>query len=99
MAYAGYPFVSADEALKREVWNKGRIVSGYDPAVHRQDICGAWMQYDQHGKEGEYGWEIDHIRPRAHGGLTVISNLQPLWWRNNRAKGDTYPWSPPTPSR
>ncbi|OQW57954.1 MAG: hypothetical protein A4S17_04015 [Proteobacteria bacterium HN_bin10] len=94
MVYFGYPFVAVDEALKLQVWSKGVVVPGQDPAVHRKDVCGNWMRYDQHGKEGEYGWEIDHILPRARGGTTVIANLQPLWWRNNRSKGDTYPWFP-----
>jgi hypothetical protein len=93
MAYVGYPFVSADEALKRQVWEKGRVVATHNKDVHRQDICGKWMQYDQHGKEGDYGWEIDHVVPRAKGGKTEIANLQPLHWGNNRQKSDKYPWS------
>jgi 5-methylcytosine-specific restriction endonuclease McrA len=51
------------------------------------------MQRDQHGKEGNHGWEIDHINPTANGGSDDLSNLQPLWWKNNRRKSDTYPWS------
>ena len=93
MAYPSYPFTTVDEITKRAVWEKGRT----DPALHeddhRQDMCGNWMQYDQHGEEGDYGWEIDHVRPRAKGGETTLDNLQPLWWENNRRKGDTYPWS------
>ncbi len=88
-----YHFKTTDEATKLAVWQKGQIVANYDPAVHRQDICGNWMQYDQHGKEGDYGWEIDHIFPRARGGQTTLNNLQPLWWSNNRRKSDTYPWA------
>ena len=88
-----YRFRTAKEALIAAVWQKGRILVSHNAATHRQDICRAWMQYDQHGKEGQYGWEIDHINPTANGGGDELSNLQPLWWTNNRRKSDTYPWS------
>ena len=66
-----------------------RKVRGYDPAEIRKDSMGHWIQFDQHGRETNYGWEIDHIHPRAKGGRTEIDNLQPLWWENNRRKGDS----------
>ena len=92
MAYLGYPFGPQHADLILAVWLKGRKVRGYDPADIRQDMCGHWIQFDQHGKESNYGWEIDHILPRAKGGKTELANLQPLWWEYNRRKGDTYPW-------
>jgi len=91
--YRSYRFANADERIKLAVWQKGRQVLTHNPAQHRQDMCGAWMQYDQHGQEGDYGWEIDHIIPVARGGTDDLSNLQPLWWRNNRRKSDNYPWA------
>jgi len=93
VAYKGYEFEKANDPFLRAVWEKGRIVQGHNKDVHRQDICGNWMQYDQHGKEGDYGWEVDHIKPLALKGSEDLSNLQPLQWRNNRRKADTYPWS------
>lgn len=91
-----YPFRNADEQLKRAVWNKGTPIPGYDPSVWRRDVCNHAMRYADHGSTvSDYGWEIDHIYPAAKGGGDEFSNLQPLYWANNRHKGDNYPWSCP----
>jgi 5-methylcytosine-specific restriction endonuclease McrA len=92
MSY-GYYFRGADEATKRAVWNKGTVVANYDPDTWRTDKCGAWMYYPAHGdRDAKYGWEIDHIFPKALGGSDYLSNLQPLHWANNAAKGDDPAW-------
>jgi hypothetical protein len=77
------------------VWQKAPVVAGYDPAVWRKDTCGAFIRRADHGDTtSQYGWEIDHIRPVAHGGTDDLSNLQALQWENNRYKSDNYPqWS------
>lgn len=81
------------ENLKLAVWRKGRVIAGYDPSVWRQDICGHAMKYQDHDNtNSKFGWEIDHIKPVAKGGTDDLTNLQPLYWKNNRRKGDTYPW-------
>lgn len=74
------------------VWQKGKIIPGYDPKKYRQDEAKAWMSFVDYGNtNSEYGWEIDHILPTSKGGNDALVNLQPLQWENNRAKGDNYP--------
>ena len=74
------------------VWRKGRIVQGYDPSRLRQDVCGAWMEWAHYGNTNSArGWEIDHVKPVSKAGVDHLSNLQPLNWKNNRHKGDSYP--------
>jgi 5-methylcytosine-specific restriction endonuclease McrA len=88
-----YLFSTIDEDTKLTVWRKGTPIIGYDPSVWRSDICGAPMKYEEHGNgDSKYGWEVDHIKPVSLGGGDDVANLQPLHWRNNRKKGDTYPW-------
>lgn len=95
MAYR-YPFANADNSLLSSVWWKGTPIPDFDSKVWMRDKCGAVMKWSEHGnRNSEHGWEIDHIRPQAAGGSDDLSNLQPLNWKNNAAKGDTYPWSCP----
>lgn len=77
------------------VWNKARAVVGYDASKYRKDSCGAWIERSAYGNtNSDHGWEIDHIKPVAHGGGDELSNLQPLHWKNNRGKADNWPnWS------
>ncbi|MRH79081.1 HNH endonuclease [Spiribacter sp. C176] len=81
----GRPF---PDDIRQAVWRKATVVSGRDPAVVRQDRCGAHICRDKHGKRVDGGWEIDHIKPVALGGSDDLFNLQPLHWANNLAKGD-----------
>jgi hypothetical protein len=73
------------------VWQRGRVVPGYNPNEYRKDSCGAWMKRSEYGQTTNYGWEIDHIRPVAAGGTDDMANLQPLFWKNNRHKSDSWP--------
>jgi antitoxin component YwqK of YwqJK toxin-antitoxin module len=46
------------------------------------------MNWDNFGIDG---WEIDHIIPLSKGGSFHYTNLQPLWWKDNRSKGSKLP--------
>lgn len=80
-----------NEETIQAVWNKAHRVNGNDPNIYRKDYAGAWIRRDQYGKETEYGWEIDHLKPISKGGTDDIINLMPLQWQNNRHKSDDYP--------
>lgn len=76
------------------VWQKGKYKNDHDPNVWRADKCSDLMYRSFHGdRNSEYGWEIDHINPVSNDGTDDISNLQPLNWRNNAAKGNSLNWS------
>src|SRR5215469_15463661 len=78
------------------VWQKAAIVPGVDPRLRRKDSCGAWIDRNKYGDAtpNGNGWEIDHVVPVSRGGSDSVSNLRPLQWQNNRAKGDSvYGWT------
>ena len=66
------------------VWRKGHPIEGYDPASWRRDDYGRVMRYSDYGdRTSEFGWEIDHIVKKEHGGTDSLSNLRPLNWVSN----------------
>src|SRR5690242_7833302 len=76
-----------------QVWSKAKIIIGLPANEWRYDTCEKPIKLIEHGNTNfPYGWEIDHIRPVARGGLDKLANLQPLQWETNRAKRDTFPW-------
>lgn len=88
-----YYFKDANEKLVLAVWDKGEIIPGKNKAVWRKDIVGNLMKHSEHGdRKAPHGWEMDHIIPRKHGGSDKLSNLQPLYWRANKEKGDKLKW-------
>lgn len=92
--------MTISEDIKKQVWEKGRVVSNYNPDKYRKDACGAWIAWDKYGDEhSPYGWQIDHIYPEAklklrrvnQESIDDIRNLRPMHWRNNASKGADYP--------
>ncbi|MBC1188195.1 HNH endonuclease [Kluyvera sp. SCKS090646] len=71
------------------VWEKADTASNNDKDKWRKDQCGAWISRDKYGdRNSVYGWEIDHIKTVSNNGTDELSNLRPLQWENNAARGD-----------
>lgn len=86
-----YHIMFSDEIID-QIWEKGRIVEGFDPATIRKDACGAWILRNQYGMtNSDYGWVIDHVYPTFLGGDDNPENLRPMQWKNNVSKGNDYP--------
>lgn len=81
----------SEDIIKR-VWDKASKVEGFDPDMFRKDPCGAWIIFNKYGlRDNNYGWEIDHVYPKALGGDDDFRNLRAMHWRNNDSKSDDYP--------
>ena len=89
-----------DENTLRMVLEKGKVVEGFDPTMFRKDACDAWIAWDKFGAQDNlYGWEVDHICPKAilvsrgfkEEVIDDLRNLRPLQHENNASKGDDYP--------
>jgi hypothetical protein len=58
-----YPFATASEELKLQVWAKGKIDSGYNGNFYRRDAFGARMQYSAYADSlSHFGWEISYYQ-------------------------------------
>lgn len=93
---------SFEEDTVRTVWEKlfypntqyiGLIIA-LEPTEKGSDKYGNEIHYCEYGNtNSKYGWEVDHIKPQNRGGSDDLFNLQALQWRENRIKGDTYPYN------
>ena len=84
------PIMFIDEQLRRKalVWNKARIIPGYDLNVWRYDENGQPIRYSDYGNRlSDFGWEIDHRVPLALGGSDTDTNLRALKARTNATLG------------
>jgi len=82
----------ASEKDKKAAWDKAKPIPGKNPDVYRKDPYGNVIRYGSYGTHGEYGWEIDHKHPKSRGGTNNPRNLQAVHWKENRKKGDKYPY-------
>lgn len=81
--------MSFSDDIIEKVWKKGTVTPSNPETKWRKDACGAWMSRKEHGnRDSEYGWEVDHIKPKGKGGPDDLSNLRPLQWKNNAEKND-----------
>lgn len=81
-----------------DVWNKGEIISNFNPSLYRKDYAGALMyrnSFLNHVRLNDdvksFNWTIVHQKPLVAGGTNDISNLVPLNNNNAISKGDNYP--------
>ena len=75
-----------------EVWDKATPIRGKDRDVWRKDSSGKKIRKASYGTNGEYGWDIDHVKPASKGGSDSLRNLQPLHWKENTKKSNKYPY-------
>ena len=77
------------DSIVNEVWEKAKVIQGVNPKVKRKDKCGATIVKSAYGDHNSnFGWDVDHIKPKSKKGTDALSNLQPLHWKNNASKGD-----------
>lgn len=87
------------ENILEAVWKKGRKIEGKDPDIFRKDAAGAIIKKTDRKVNSEYGWEVDHVFPKAkleerrvpESKWDDIENLRPFHADNNRKKSDDYP--------
>ena len=57
-------------------------------------IYGAWINYEQYGKQTDFGWNIDHIIPNAlfvENQGDFSGNRWAMHWKNNHSKSSDFP--------
>lgn len=84
-------FMNFSEKMINSVWEKGSVVSDFDPDSIRQDCCGAWIVKNEYGRQSDFGWGVDYIYPLSLGGADEIDNLRPMQWQNKESKRNDYP--------
>jgi hypothetical protein len=62
------------------VWEQGRAMPEADPALWRQDACGAWIRRDHYqAQDSDFGWRAQNV---TAGGADSAATLRPFHWRN-----------------
>ncbi len=75
---------------KDMAWNKTKPIRGRNPEVWGKDPQGNTIRKPSYGTHGDYGWHLDHKKPKSKGGSDSPKNLQPLHWEANIEKSDKY---------
>ena len=83
----------ASKKTMDKAWEKTKPIRGKNPDAWGKDVRGNKIRKASYGTQGEYGWELDHKKPKSKGGSDKTQNIQPLHWEENRKKSDTYPYS------
>ena len=81
-------------ATKKQIelaWNNAKKVKGKNPDTWRRDPYGNIIRKGSYGTNGQYGWEVDHIKPKSKGGSDSSKNIQALHTKINRSIGNKYP--------
>ena|ERR1700730_1967818 len=77
---------SWNEQRKAAAWFKAAPANG--PYIDfRIDCDGRLIRWPDYGVRSEFGWEIDHIVPKAMGGTDDLSNLRARHWHGNSSAG------------
>lgn len=75
---------------KEKAWNRADTIRNKNSDTWRKDDKGNIMRHGSYGTHGEYGWEIDHKKPKSKGGSDHGRNLRALNTKENRKKSDKY---------
>ena len=84
----------------QKVWEKAKIVEGYDETRYRKDACGAWIIRNRYGDtDSLYGWVIDHVVPQSlliekgfsQAMIDNLQNLRAMQHDNYTSKSNDYP--------
>ena len=86
-----YPRTTLLKEQRILIWQKADVLENKDPNEWRIDPCGACINWNEFRKRTKYGWNIDHILPKAKGGTDMIHNLCVMHWKNNNSKGHDFP--------
>lgn len=79
--------VSGDLLDRTVAWLAASPIFGSDPNELRQDCDGRLIRWSEYGQYSDFGWQIDHVRPIALGGLDSIGNKRARHWRGNTSAG------------
>ena len=75
-----------------DAWEEAKTIRNKNPETWRKDPYGNVIRKGSYGTQGDYGWELDHSKPKSKGGSDSDRNIQPVHWEENRIKSNKYPY-------